>query len=71
VRRQNLEALENQWERETERIRRTLAARDQLRAEGVRILTAMGQNERSIRQWDTLGALVRTRVARLAISPPP
>jgi hypothetical protein len=31
----------------------------------------MGQNERSIRQWDTLGALVRTRVARLAISPPP
>ena len=56
---------------ETERIRRYLAARDQLHAEGVRILTAMGRAESSIRQWDTLGALVRTRIARLAISAPP
>jgi hypothetical protein len=71
VRRQNLAALEGQWERETERVRRYLAARDQLHVEGVRILTAMGGSENSIRQWDTLSALVRTRVARLAISPPP
>jgi hypothetical protein len=71
VRRQNLTALETQWEHETERIRRTLLARDQLHAEGVRILAAMGQGDDSIRQWDSLSALVRMRVARLAISPPP
>jgi hypothetical protein len=71
VRRQNLAALESQWERETDRIRRTLLARDQLHAEGVRILAATGQGEGRIGQWDALSALVRTRVARLAISPPP
>jgi hypothetical protein len=71
LRRQSLTALEEEWDRETERIRRYLASRDQLHAEGVRILTAMGKSENSIREWDTLGALVRTRIARLAISPPP
>jgi hypothetical protein len=70
-RRQSLAMLEAEWESETERVRRHLAARDQLHAEGVRILTAMGRGENSIRQWDTLGALVRTRIARLAISAPP
>jgi len=71
VRRQNLAALEEQWERDTERVRRYLTARDQLHTEGVRILTAMGATEKSIREWDTLGALVRARVTRLAISTPP
>jgi hypothetical protein len=71
VRRQNLAALEAQWERETERVRRYLAAHDQLHGDGVRILTATGGGENSIRQWDTLSTLVRTRVARLAISAPP
>jgi hypothetical protein len=37
----------------------------------MRILTAMGQNAASIRQWDSLSALVRIRVARLAISAAP
>jgi len=71
ARRQSLAMLEAEWETETDRVRRHLAARDQLHAEGVRILTAMGRGENSIRQWDTLGALVRTRIARLALSPPP
>jgi hypothetical protein len=71
LRRQSLAALEDEWERETERVRRFLGARDQLHADGVRILTAMGRKDTSIREWDTLGALARTRVARLAMSPPP
>jgi hypothetical protein len=71
IRRQGLAALEQQWDEETERIRRYLAARDQLHADGVRILTAMGRSETDIRRWDTLGALVRTRIARLAITAPP
>ena len=71
ARQQSLVALQEQWESETERIRRYLAAHDQLHTEGVRILTAMGRSELDIRQWDTLGALVRTHIARLAISPPP
>jgi hypothetical protein len=71
IRRQELAVVEGQWEHQADRIRRYLAARDQLYADGVRILTAMGQNATSIRQWDSLGALVRTRVARLAISAPP
>jgi len=71
ARRQSLTTLEAEWESETERVRRHLAARDQLHAEGLRILNAMGRGENSIRQWDTLGALVRTRIARLAISAPP
>ena len=71
IRRQELAVLEGQWERQADRIRRYLAARDQLYADGVRILTAMGQSATSIRQWDSLSALVRIRVARLAISAPP
>jgi hypothetical protein len=71
ARQQSLAVLQEQWEGETERIRRYLVAHDQLHTEGVRILTAMGRNELDIRQWDTLGALVRTRIARLAISPAP
>ena len=71
VRRQSLIALEQQWEGETDRLRRYLTAHDQLHAEGVRILTAMGRSALDIRQWDTLGALVRTQIARLAISAPP
>jgi len=71
ARRQSLTVLEEEWDRETERVRRYLGARDQLHADGVRILTAMGRSETSIRQWDTLGALVRTRIARLAVSPAP
>ena len=71
VRQQSLVALQEQWDSETERLRRYLAAHDQLHTEGVRILTAMGRSELDIRQWDTLGALVRTRIARLAISPAP
>jgi hypothetical protein len=30
----------------------------------------MGRGDTAIRQWDTLGALVRTRLARLALTPP-
>jgi hypothetical protein len=71
IRRQELAVLEGQWERQADRIRRTLAARDELYADGMRILTAMGQNAASIRQWDSLSALVRIRVARLAISAAP
>jgi hypothetical protein len=71
VRRQNLAALEGQWERDTDRVRRYLGAREQLHAEGVRILTAMGAGENSIREWDTLGALAGARITRLAISAPP
>ena len=71
ARRQSLAVLEEQWDRDTDRIRRYLGARDQLHADGVRILTAMGKSEASIREWDTLGAMVRTRVARLATSPAP
>jgi hypothetical protein len=71
LRRQSLAVLETEWNTETERVRRYLTARDQLHAEGVRILTAMGRSDTTILQWDTLGALVRTRVARLAISAPP
>jgi hypothetical protein len=71
VRRQSLASLDEQWDQDTERVRRYLAAHDQLHADGVRILTAMGSRESSIRQWDTLGALVRIRIARLAISSPP
>jgi hypothetical protein len=71
VRRHSLAALEQQWDLDTERTRRHLAARDQLRAEGIRILEATGGNERSIRAWDTLGDLVRTRIARLAFSSAP
>ena len=71
IRRQDLAVLEGQWEREADRIRRILAARDQLHADGVRILTAMGKDATTIRQWDSLSALVRIRVARLAISAPP
>ena len=51
ARRQSLTTLEAEWESETERVRRHLAARDQLHTEGVRILTAMGRGENSIRQW--------------------
>ena len=71
IRQHSLGVLEQQWEAETERLRRYLAAHDQLHADGVRILIAMGRSELDIRQWDTLGALVRTRIARLAISAPP
>jgi hypothetical protein len=71
ARRQSLAALEGEWETEAERIRRYLTAHDQLHVEGVRILTSLGRSETAIRQWDTLGALVRTRIARLALSPPP
>jgi hypothetical protein len=71
LRRQSLAALEDQWDRETERVRRFLAARDQLHADGVRILTSMGRSGSSIREWDTLGAMVRTRIARLAVSAAP
>jgi hypothetical protein len=71
LRRQSLAALEEEWDREAERVRRFLGARDQLHADGVRILTAMGRKDTSIREWDTLGALARTRVARLAMSPAP
>jgi hypothetical protein len=71
ARRESLAIVEQQWDRETERIRRWLAARDQLRADGVRILAGLGRTELGIRQWDTLSALVRTRIARLAVSAPP
>ena len=71
ARRESLAILEEQWNRETERVRRWLAARDQLHADGVRILTGLGRSELGIREWDTLGALVRTRIARLAVSTPP
>jgi hypothetical protein len=71
VRQQSLSALDQEWDGETDRIRRYLAAHDQLHVEGVRILTAMGRSALDIRQWDSLGALVRTRIARLAISAPP
>jgi hypothetical protein len=71
LRRQSLATAEGEWETETERVRRYLTVRDQLHAAGVRILTAMGRSELTIFQWDTLGALVRTRIARLAISAPP
>jgi hypothetical protein len=70
IRRHSLAALEQQWDVETERTRRHLAARDQLRADGARILDATGGNEKSIRPWDTLGEMVRTRIARLAFSSP-
>jgi hypothetical protein len=71
LQRQSLSALEEEWDRDTERVRRYLGARDQLHADCVRVLTAMGGRESTIREWDTLGALVRTRVARLALTPPP
>ena len=71
IRRQDLAVLEGKWEHEADRTRRLLAARDQLHADGVRILTAMGQDANTIREWDSLSALVRLRVARLAISAPP
>ena len=71
ARRQTLAALETEWESETERVRRYLGAHDQLHADGVRILTAMGRSATSIREWDTLGALARMQVARLAVSSPP
>ena len=71
IRRHGLAALEDQWDVETERTRRHLAARDQLRADGIRILEATGGKEKSIRQWDTLGDMVRTRIARLAFSSAP
>jgi hypothetical protein len=70
-RRRELAALEREWEVEGERARHQLSTRDQLHAEGKRILAATGRDERSIRDWDTLGALVRTRLARLAITAPP
>jgi len=71
LRRQSLATLEIEWEGETERVRRYLSAHDQLHADGVRILTAMGRSANSIREWDTLGALARTRIARLAVSSAP
>jgi hypothetical protein len=71
ARQHRLLALDQQWEADTERMRRYLASHDQLRVEGVRILTAMGRSELDIRQWDPLGAAVRTRLARLAIAAPP
>jgi hypothetical protein len=71
ARRQTLAALETEWESETERVRRYLGAHDQLHADGVRILTAMGRSATSIREWDTLGALARMQVARLAVSSAP
>ena len=71
ARQESLAILDEQWDRETERIRRWLAARDQLHADGVRILTGLGRSELGIREWDTLSAMVRTRIARLAISAPP
>jgi len=66
-RRRSLDTLEQQWASETERIRRTLAAHDQLHAEGARILTEMDRTNLDIRHWDTLDATLRTRVARLTI----
>jgi hypothetical protein len=71
ARRRDLAALEEKWDHETERVRRFLSAREQLHADGVRILTATGGKETTIREWDTLGALTRTRIARLATSPAP
>ena len=71
ARQQSLLALDQQWEADTERVRRYLASHEQLRVEGVRILTAMGRSELDIRQWDPLGAAARTRIARLAIAAPP
>jgi hypothetical protein len=71
ARRRELAALEREWEAEAERARRQLGTRDQLHAEGKRILAATGRDENSIRDWDTLGALVRTRLARLAITTSP
>jgi len=71
ARRESVAILDEQWDRETERVRRWLAARDQLHADGVRILTGLGRSELGIREWDTLSALVRTHIARLAIAAPP
>lgn len=71
ARRESLAALEEKWDRETDRVRRFLGARDQLHADGVRILVSTGRSEASIREWDTLGAMVRTRVARLATATAP
>ena len=71
ARRESLVVLEEKWDRETGRVRRYLGARDQLHADGVRILVSMGRSEASIREWDTLGAMVRTRVARLAAATAP
>jgi hypothetical protein len=71
ARRRELAALEGEWDLEGERARRQLGTRDQLYTEGKRILAATGRDESSIRDWDTLGALLRTRLARLAITAPP
>jgi hypothetical protein len=71
ARRRELAWLEREWDVEAERARHQLSARDQLHAEGRRILAATGRDEKSIRDWDTLGALVRMRLARLAITAPP
>ncbi len=70
ARRRELAVLREQWETETERARHQLSARDQLHAEGKRILAATGRDEVDIQEWDTLGALVHARLARLAITSP-
>jgi len=71
ARRSALVALGRQWQLDTQRIRRQLAARERLRASGTRIFAAMAGPEKSIRAWDSLGAIERIRIERLAIAPVP
>ena len=70
VRRRTLVVLSRQWEQDTQRIRSQLATRNNC-ARGTRIFTAMAGPEKSIRPWDTLGAIERIRIERLAIAPAP
>jgi hypothetical protein len=71
ARRRVLDDLERRFGADAERVRAQLAAREQLHANGARILTALGRREAAIKQWDTLATGARLRLARLALTSGP
>jgi hypothetical protein len=65
VQRRTVTELEEQWDREAERIRRQLATREELWVEGKRVLRALGRRDREIQAWQALGLPVRRKLAHL------
>ena len=71
ARRRELAQLQQAWAVEATRARQQLSAREQLHADGGRILAATGGDAKAIRQWDRLDVLERVHLARLAATSGP
>lgn len=64
-RRRAVAELEQQWEGETERVRRQLATREELWVAGKRMLRALRSRDRTIREWEAMGLAARRRLGWL------